>query len=201
MTESSSTKEVGFADLMCLAKAHDVFTSNELDLIVQYGLETEIVPASIRGMDSEIDTSIRNSGVSWIEADNKDTAWVYDRIFEVVKDANYMFWRFKLNAIERLQFTKYDSTKEPQFYTRHVDICKSKIDSQRKLSFTLQLTDGDEYEGGDLLLHDIAGDPIIAKRNRGAITIFPSFAAHEVTPVTKGIRYSLVGWILGPSFQ
>ena len=29
---------------------------------------------------------------------------------------------------------------------------------------------------------------------RGSICVFPSFVWHEVKPVTKGIRYSLVIW-------
>ena len=30
---------------------------------------------------------------------------------------------------------------------------------------------------------------------------FPSFIHHQVSPVTKGIRYSLVAWFLGPPFK
>jgi len=30
---------------------------------------------------------------------------------------------------------------------------------------------------------------------------FPSYTLHEVTPVTKGTRYTLVGWVHGPAFK
>ena len=43
-------------------------------------------------------------------------------------------------------------------------------------------------------------DPSV-KRKRGFLTAFPSFSLHEVSPVTKGERYSLVGWITGPAFK
>lgn len=64
------------------------------------------------------------------------------------------------------------------------------------------LTNESEYEGGNL-------DFEIKRKNntghlpmkQGSIAIFPSFVLHKVTPVTKGVRYSLVGWVYGPPFQ
>ena len=35
---------------------------------------------------------------------------------------------------------------------------------------------------------------------KGSLVIFPSFIKHRVTPVTKGIRYSLVIWSLGKPY-
>ena len=46
---------------------------------------------------------------------------------------------------------------------------------------------------GDLILYDVG--PV--KQKTGNITFFPSYLPHEVTPVTKGTRYSLVMWFLG----
>ena len=34
----------------------------------------------------------------------------------------------------------------------------------------------------------------------GAVIVFPSAMEHRVTPVTKGIRYSVVTWFVGPPF-
>ena len=39
------------------------------------------------------------------------------------------------------------------------------------------------------------------KLKKGGIVVFPSFVWHRVKPVTKGIRYSLVVWILGQPFK
>jgi PKHD-type hydroxylase len=38
-------------------------------------------------------------------------------------------------------------------------------------------------------------------RKKGAITVFPSFIWHRVTPVIKGTRYSLVVWNCGKPFS
>ena len=75
-----------------------------------------------------------------------------------------------------------------------------KIPHNRKLSVVVQLSDPEEYEGGELKLHT-SYDPIIIKKERGMIVSFPSYTLHEVAPVTKGERYSLVAWVHGPAFR
>ncbi len=72
--------------------------------------------------------------------------------------------------------------------------------SPRKLSMVLQLSDPSEYEGGDLELFTSA-NPIITKKQKGIIHAFPSYVMHRVTPVTKGVRKTLVVWIAGPRFK
>ena len=100
--------------------------------------------------------------------------------------------------IQSLQFTSYDA-KDKGFYQKHIDMMY-KGTGTRKLSLTVQLSDGADYEGGDLLLH-YKNDPDVGFRNQGTATFFPSWMLHEVTPVTKGKRYSLVAWIQGPRFK
>ena len=38
-------------------------------------------------------------------------------------------------------------------------------------------------------------------REKGRVLIFPSFLPHKVTPVTKGVRKSLVTWMEGPAWR
>jgi len=38
-------------------------------------------------------------------------------------------------------------------------------------------------------------------QEQGSIIIFDSREWHRVSPVTKGVRYSLVSWSLGPAFK
>ena len=57
-----------------------------------------------------------------------------------------------------------------------------------------------EYEGGDLRLYG-GDDYDTAPKKQGTIIGFPSYVLHEVTPVTSGVRYSLVGWAQGPKFK
>ena len=60
----------------------------------------------------------------------------------------------------------------------------------------------------DELMEKISKSPSIVQnnnqkelRNRGTIIVFPSFLEHQVTPVTKGTRYSLVQWYSGPDWR
>ena len=42
---------------------------------------------------------------------------------------------------------------------------------------------------------------IIHNKKDLSVIVFPSHVYHQVTPVTKGTRYSLVGWNLGYPFR
>ena len=77
----------------------------------------------------------------------------------------------------------------------------------RKISMTINLTEPDDYKGGDLKFdfgpHAGRGRFKTCKeiRPRGSVIVFPSFLHHQVTPVTEGTRYSLVLWNLGKPFR
>jgi PKHD-type hydroxylase len=56
-----------------------------------------------------------------------------------------------------------------------------------------------DFEGGNF---EIGGEHIKTPRcEEGSIIVFPSYTPHRVTPVTKGIRYSVVTWFVGPPFR
>ena len=75
------------------------------------------------------------------------------------------------------------------------------IELIRKLSFSLQLSDPDDYEGGNVQLIDDSGKSYFAPRKRGSIILFDSRAQHRVLKVTKGVRKSIVGWVVGPRWK
>lgn len=77
----------------------------------------------------------------------------------------------------------------------------------RKISMTCNLNDPGDYEGGNLKFdfgvhtEEERFHECEEIRPQGSIIIFPSFIDHCVTPVTSGIRYSLVLWTLGYPFK
>jgi len=89
-------------------------------------------------------------------------------------------------------------------YTMNNDL----IGSVRKLSVTISLTDSNTYEGGNLKF-DLGENADVENRfiecteirPQGSIIVFPSYNLHQVTPVTKGTRYSLVIWYYGRPFR
>lgn len=79
---------------------------------------------------------------------------------------------------------------EGQFYTEHTDHFK---EQPRTLSVSINLND--DYEGGEFAFFN---REIIAKNPKGSVIIFPSnfMYPHEVMPVTKGTRYSIITWLV-----
>jgi PKHD-type hydroxylase len=86
--------------------------------------------------------------------------------------------------------------------TRANDLVAGYVERPRKLSFSLQLTDHNDYEGGNLQFQSEANLKIHnAPRKRGTIIIFDSRIRHRVTKVRSGRRDSLVGWVTGPRWR
>jgi PKHD-type hydroxylase len=175
----------------------DLFTSNELEWITMIGNKLPKENATI-GSDTEVDTTIRKSIVSWIGVNNV-TQWIYDKLSDGIKHVNDTHYKYDLEKLENLQFTHY-SGESSGFYRCHLDSNNENLPTNRKLSFVLQLSDPSEYEGGELKLH-LGGSPLIVKKQKGLITFFPSNMLHECTPLTKGERYVIVGWVHGPAFK
>lgn len=125
--------------------------------------------------------------------------WVYKRIGEFIKEMNDTHYHFDLyGMMEDLQYGEYDSSYEG-FYDWHMDLGKGHI-NKRKISISIQLSHKEEYEGGELQFQ-IGRSIETAPQERGTGIVFPSFFCHKVSPVTKGIRKSLVLWISGPTFK
>lgn len=172
---------------------NNAFSTHELDAIIRIGQQIEEQRGGTNGNDG---LNIRDSFVSWLFP-NEVTSWVFERLQTVVTGMNDAFYRFDLDGFfQGLQFTKYSAPG--QHYTWHID--RGSTVGVRKLSLSLQLSDPNEYEGGDLQFK-FGEDEQTASRERGMMTIFPSWTLHRVTPVTKGTRYSLVAWVSGPPFK
>jgi len=160
----------------------------------------------------------RNSENTWIPT----THWVAGFLWHYVERANRENFLYDLRNIdgESLQYTRYG---EGQFYGWHndaglatqykpvslnnhsegraQDFVEENIELVRKLSFSIQLSGPDEYEGGNFQLLDEAGNNYIAPRKRGCIVLFDSRTQHRVQKVRKGTRKSIVGWVVGPRWK
>lgn len=63
----------------------------------------------------------------------------------------------------------------------------------RGLSFSVQLSSPGDYTGGELRIQD-RGEWVTASARRGDLIAFGSSTMHEVTEVTAGERWALLGW-------
>jgi PKHD-type hydroxylase len=151
--------------------------------------------------DHKVHAQLRKSQIGWFEPDG-DHRWLFQKIADCISQINDEWFGYDLVGFEGIQFTKYAFNKDQSgdFYSSHKDTALLPGGTIRKLSFTIQLSDPANYDGGDVILYNSFTDFVTLNRAPGSITFFPSYTIHEVTPVTKGTRYSLVGWACGPAF-
>lgn len=173
------------------------FTPEECDKIIEYATSLEKVSGTTIGDSSERISDYRKSEVAWIPEKN-ETMWIYNKISEMSKIANSgMGWNYDIWGYDDwLQYTTYYG--DGGHYDWHVDLGPGI--SNRKLSCVIQLSEPDEYEGGDLQLNP-GGVIKTVPRKRGQVTFFSSFVLHRVTPVISGKRISLVSWLSGANYR
>ena len=150
----------------------------------------------------EYKSDYRRSEIAWIDK-SEENQWLYKLLYDCAITANTNMWQFYhdtlTNCTEKIQYTRYLES-ESGHYDWHMDIGEGDIQSKRKISIIVQLSESAEYEGGDLQL--MTRKKIITMpKNKGAVFIFPPYFMHRVTNVTRGKRESLVFWISGPEFR
>lgn len=172
----------------------DGFSDQECDRIISMGLSQPQEPAMLEGDNLQV--SYRKNRVSWLRTDDVNNAWLNGKIAGIVRQINQEYYRYNITALENYQFTIYDQVDD--CYHDHIDLLDN-YQFHRKLSFSVQLSHANDYQGGELEVNNGFGfKPAI--KTRGSITAFPSFRMHRVKPITAGQRYSLVIWALGPYF-
>lgn len=171
------------------------FTPAQCKTIIQIGKNAILDKAIVgRGL-GKYDETFRKSRTSWLSpADGNE--WIFQKLTDTAIYLNDSFFKFDLLGFaEGIQFTEYESPGGK--YDLHVDSMYN--GNIRKLSISVQLSDENEYEGGDVICN--YGEELVMPRTQGTALAFPSYALHGVRPVTKGTRYSLVAWITGPKFK
>lgn len=153
------------------------------------------------GDANRTDRSFRRSRIRWVPIREPAWHWLHRELTHYIQWANDNAFGFDLTALREVQFTEY-TAEESGHYDWHEDLHWREMQRamHRKLSVVVQLSDPSTYNGGNLeLKHE---PPNVAElRARGTVIVFPSFHQHRVTPVTSGLRFSLVAWHDGPKFR
>jgi len=183
-----------------------VFSARQCRRILDQATELVIDDAHVGDgtAESALDDAIRRSRIAWMPADDSSN-WIYDKLAAVVARANRRYDFDLIGFTEDLQFTEYDGAGA--FYTWHQDGLDGAL-AVRKLSMVVQLSDPDDYVGGELEFFALDGDESAtasdrraAMRTQGTVVVFPSFEYHRVAPLRSGVRRSLVCWVGGPAFR
>ena len=184
-------------------------TCNKIKILAKNNWTAGAVDSEFFKMREVIPNSeVRISDISWTS-----DQWVYDTIWPYMQQANSSAgWNYHIKAAESMQITRY---RNGGFYNFHTDGKGDHLsvynDPQndflnghvRKLSMTTLLSDN--YEGGEFQFAGYSQEKCTISTPEftkiGSIIVFPSAMEHRVAPVTKGIRYSVVCWFLGPPFK
>ena len=132
---------------------------------------------------------------------NKDWSWLQNKMFQMVNIVNDSVFHFDVDGCDdELKLIEY---QDGGFYGWHTDFNAGSC-SNRKIVGIVQLTDPNEYEGGDVQFGIQDKDTkewYTMEKNKGALTLFPAFLCHNVTPVTKGKRYVIQELFVGDHFR
>lgn len=175
-----------------------IFAYFDCDDIVKLGNQLQLDYQKIT--PNTIDKTLFNTKVNYFLYDHStEVNYFYEKIRQEVIKANNSLWLFNLYDFgEPLKFMEY-SADYTGFVKTHADLSNIGVTRFRKLTIIVQLSDEEDYDGGDLVVQNYEVMHVMSKK-RGTIIIFPSFLLHRVDPVTRGIRNSLVTFAYGPPF-
>lgn len=170
----------------------------ECDQVIEDMKEVESWTGGVvRGDDaeeSEVNDQIRNVSIKTVGYEH--CSWIYDKLNQLVWDAN-QYYRYDLvGFMEQMQLLHYGEDINGGHYNLHQDHGPGAL-STRKLTVIVQLTDPELYEGCET---EVMCSGFVPK-GKGDVVVFPSYTPHHVTPLTKGERNALVVWVNGPPFR
>jgi len=104
-------------------------------------------------------------------------------------------FNFQVTQHEVFKVIRYD--EGAGYFRAHRDN-ESRDTQHRRFAMTLNLNTGD-YDGGLLRFPEFGPD--LYEASRGGAAIFSCSLLHEVTPVTRGKRYAVLGFFFGDAQQ
>lgn len=198
-----------FDKLLFLPKYHvntGFFSEGEVDSIASYCNNLALNQGGLFTGEDIYNT--RNAKTAFIQKPDGDTQWIYEKLNNIIGYYNDTMFGFELTGFDYIQYAEYDQTGKHEF---HMDIA---LDSptalsynmnqnMRKLTIVLMLNQqGIDFDGGDFQIN--RSEERFAETvpmQKGSVLLLPSFILHRVTPVTRGLRKTLVCWVIGPKFK
>ena len=180
---------------------NNIFTPDRCQYLIDMAIKKGFNKGSV-GKTRRVDTRVRSSKVCFL-----NNQYLFDIINTYLPTANKdALWNYHHERIEDLQLTRYE---KGDHYSWHVDSTLNPYSNPkkpnfygkvRKISLIIPLSDPQTYKGGNFQFWFGKTTTIKAGRKQGSFLFFPSYLYHRVTPITEGIRYSLVAWICGNPF-
>jgi SM-20-related protein len=192
---------IAWYDLLLTPNFLDAVTCQQL---IQEAQACASNPATVYGQNEVGQVNDRVRKAARLKLPATTTEFVKHRLIEHKKTIEDRF-SFSLNNFEEPQFLRYEVG---DFFVAHQDgntgLLQIKSDNERKVSVVIFLNqqstepDSGSYSGGSLKFSDYRAQPdyreFYLPAEAGTLVAFRSELTHEVTPVTRGQRYSIVSW-------
>jgi predicted 2-oxoglutarate/Fe(II)-dependent dioxygenase YbiX len=174
----------------------DVMTHSLCDAILKEFSDEEEWQKTVVG-HGEVDDKIRTAetiAISYPHVIEKNPnvrqnldKYIYTSVNNTIQKYNERFPLCRIEEDSGYELLRY---KEGQFYVQHTDSFKAR---PRAVSCSLALND--DFEGGEWGFFD---REMVIKAPKGSAVLFPSnfMYPHEIMPVTKGVRYSIITWFI-----
>ena len=117
---------------------------------------------------------------------------LFARIWALVSEQNTALFQLPIARLVQMQVTRHSPVDAGRLAWQ-TDRLVEADGFERKLSIVLLLTEPENFAGGDFELQGIGRIDL----HRGCVVIFHSPLLYRVTPVTVGMRHSLVTWAQG----
>lgn len=182
------------------------FTEGEVDTISSYCENLHLNQGALFSGSDIYNT--RNAKTAFIDKPDPNTQWIYDKLNNIIGFYNDTLFGFDLVGFDYMQYAVYDETGKHEF---HMDIALDAPqtisyqinENMRKMTIVLMLNQqGVDFEGGDFQINrseERFAETVPMKK--GSVLLLPSFILHRVTPVIRGLRKTLVCWVIGPKFR
>lgn len=159
-----------------------LFTKEECNDIIQYitDLQDTVYTVKIDNTFTEKGCSLKSQDLEY----NENTNWIFDRVIDVINDQLEVKWIDKPHAIFR-------NCSNGDFFVKHKDNVDSRVADKRYLTVSIQLSESDDYVGGDVIINDTQK----LSRKVGSIFLWGTNVPHEVTPIESGERNSLIFFV------
>lgn len=119
---------------------------------------------------------------------------LYSKVIQTsLQNFPYYIYENQYEDIKIIEYNKGD------YFDWHYD-CLG-VGAERKLNFSIQLTDDSEYIGADIEFFKLRSVDFSMFRQRGAMILYPSFLPHRVTELKEGKRLCVVGHLNGTPFS
>mgnify|MGYP003138563177 FL=1 len=186
----------------------DFLTEKRCDELMDMFSKSEQYKATVAGTYKGSGSDVINENVRKVQEVRFSEDIVLSDGFNLNKNitmacemANTLFFNFDTsNQLSNIRMLRYEDTGK---YDWHLDIGNEET-SVRKITAIVQLSDENDYEGGNFefsMTDETGKDTAVGSRKKGSLILFPSYLGHRVSPLTSGVRYSILTWMLGNAFK